>query len=634
MKEEPFKPIIDWAAAPVDSLIWIAMAWAISAVVVLLVLVALRYLTNWGRQYWRITRGYFVGRQSIRVWVMLGVLLLSVVTGVRLDVLISYFSNDLYSSLQKAFSGDPGSVARNSGIHWFYLSLGIFSILAALWIARLVVDIYLTQQFIIRWRVWLTAELIENWLSDRAYYRGRFIDDTIDNPDQRIQQDVDVFTAGVGATPNEPANNSQQTLLFGAIHAVVSVASFATILWSLSGPLTYFGITVPRAMFWTVIVYVLIATIVTFWIGRPLIHYSFLNEKLNAAFRYALVRLRDASEAVGFYRGERAERVQLQSRFTPIIDNYRRYVLRTVGLSGWNYSMTQAIVPLPWLVQGPRMFAGEISFGDVTQTASAFGNISDSMSFFRNSYDQFAAFRASIIRLHGLIEADDRARELPTVTVEDSDDDVIQLDAIEVSTPTGIQLIAPLDLRLSAGDRLVVTGRSGTGKTTLLRSLAQLWPFATGTLHCPGGENETMFLSQLPYVPLGDLRAVVSYPSAAGEIPDEQIRGVLVKVALPHLVGRLDEVQDWAKILSPGEQQRVAFARVVLTKPKAVFVDEATSALDEGLEMAVYQLLRSELPDCIVVSISHRPAVEQHHTIALRLLGSGEWKLGPVAAPV
>jgi putative ATP-binding cassette transporter len=201
-----------------------------------------------------------------------------------------------------------------------------------------------------------------------------------------------------------------------------------------------------------------------------------------------------------------------------------------------------------------------------------------------------------------------------------------------VSTPAGLQLVAPLDLSLSAGDRLVVTGRSGSGKTTLLRSLAQLWPFATGTMRCPGGENETMFLSQLPYVPLGDLRAVVSYPCAAGEVPDDQIQDVLVKVALPHLVARLDEVQDWVKILSPGEQQRVAFARIVLTRPKAVFVDEATSALDEGLEMTVYQLLRRELPDCIVVSISHRPAVEQHHTIALRLLGDGDWTVGPVLA--
>ena len=232
-------------------------------------------------------------------------------------------------------------------------------------------------------------------------------------------------------------------------------------------------------------------------------------------------------------------------------------------------------------------------------------------------------YRAAIIRLDGLVDANERARQLPTIDTEDSEGDIVELDDVEVRTPDGAQLISPLDLRLDPGDGLVITGRSGTGKTTLLRSLAQLWPFATGTLRRPGDENETMFLSQLPYVPLGDLRAVVSYPAAPGDIPDDQLQEALVKVALPHLVDRLDEVQDWAKVLSPGEQQRVAFARILLTKPKAVFLDEATSALDEGLEMTMYQLVRSELPRCIVVSVSHRPAVEQHHEKHLQLLGDG-----------
>jgi vitamin B12/bleomycin/antimicrobial peptide transport system ATP-binding/permease protein len=185
-------------------------------------------------------------------------------------------------------------------------------------------------------------------------------------------------------------------------------------------------------------------------------------------------------------------------------------------------------------------------------------------------------------------------------------------------------------LRLDTGEGLVITGRSGTGKTTLLRSLAQLWPFATGTLHRPGDENETMFLSQLPYVPLGNLRAVVSYPLAPGDVPDEEVQAALVKVALPHLVERLDEVQDWAKVLSPGEQQRVSFARILLAKPKAAFLDEATSALDAGLELTLYQVVRAELPRCILVSVTHRPAVAQHHEKHLQLLGDGDWQLGPV----
>jgi vitamin B12/bleomycin/antimicrobial peptide transport system ATP-binding/permease protein len=628
----PFKPSINWSAAPMDSLRWTAIAWVISAVCVLVVLALFRYFTPWGRQFWRITHEYFVGPQSVRVWLMLGVLLLSVLLSVRLTVLLSYQGNDLYTSVQKAVQGVAAGDdnLKQSGMHGFWMSLAIFSVLAVLWVIRFMADIYLTQRFIIAWRVWLTAHLTDDWLAGKAYYRDLFIDNTIDNPDQRIQQDVDIFTTNAGGTPNIPSNGTGSTLLFGAVNAVASVISFAAILWNLSGDLNIFGFTFPRAMFWTVLVYVLIATVVAVWLGRPLIWLSFNNEKLNAAFRYALVRLRDAAEAVGFYRGERVERAQLWRRFTPIIGNYRRFVRRTIVFNGWNWSVSQAIVPLPWVIQAPRLFAGQIDFGDVGQTATAFGNISDSLSFFRNNYDAFAAFRAAIIRLHGLVDANAQGRALPAVLVKPSEDVAVELANIEVRTPNGDRLIDPLDVQLDRGDSLVITGRSGAGKTTLLRSLAELWPYASGTLCRPDGDNATMFLSQLPYVPLGSLRGVVCYPNSPDDIPDDMLRDTMTKVALAPLYDRLDEEQDWAKVLSPGEQQRVAFARILLTKPQAVFLDESTSALDEGLEFALYQMLRSELPDCVVVSVSHRHTVEQHHEQQLQLLGDGQWRLGPV----
>jgi putative ATP-binding cassette transporter len=628
---ELFKPSIDWGHALVDSLSWVALAWLISAVSAIVVLALLRLLTPWGHQFWRITGDYFTGRQSFRVWLMLGVLLLSVVVSVRLNVLFSYQANDLSSSVQTAVQGMAihDKAVKQSGVHGFWMSLLIFSIMAVLHIARFMVDIYLLQHFIVAWRVWLTERLTGDWLEGRAYYRGRFIDSTIDNPDQRIQQDIDVLTANVGATPNVPSNGTGSVLLFGAVNAMLSVVSFAAILWNLSGPLDIFGISLPKAMFWIVIVYVFLATIVGFWIGRPLIWLSFRNELTNAAFRYALVRVRDAAEAVGFYRGERAERAQLSDRFRPIIDNYLRFVNRTVGWFGFNVSVSQAIVPLPWVIQAPRLFAGKIKYGDVIQTAAAFGNIQDGLSFFRNAYDQFASYRAAIIRLNGLVEADEKARELPELLVRPSDNGAVDIEGVEVRTPDGDQLIDTLDVHLTTGDALVIVGPSGSGKTTLLRSLAQLWPYATGTLRRPDGPD-TMFLSQLPYVPLGDLRAVVSYPAAAGDISDDDLRDVLNRVVLGHLVDRLDDLQDWVKVLSPGEQQRVAFARVLLTRPKAVFLDEATSAMDEGLELAMYRLLRSELPNTIVVSVSHRSTVEHHHNQRLELLGEGQWRLGPL----
>jgi putative ATP-binding cassette transporter len=629
---KPFKPSIDWSSALQDSLRWLAIAWVIGAVCLLVVLIAFRYFTPWGRQFWRITRGYFVGAHSVRVWLMLGVLLLSVLSSVRLTVLLSYQGNDLYTAVQKAVQGIAADDAhvKQSGVHGFWMSIAIFSVLAVLYVIRFMIDIYLTQRFIIAWRMWLTAHLTDDWLAGKAYYRDLFIDNTIDNPDQRIQQDIDIFTANAGSTPNIPSNGTGSTLLFGAVNAVASVISFAAILWNLSGDLDVFGLELPRAMFFTVLVYVLVVTGVAIWLGRPLIWLSFNNEKLNAAFRYALVRLRDAAEAVGFYRGERVERAQLWRRFTPIIDNYRKFVRRTIIFNGWNWSVSQIIVPLPWVIQAPRLFAGRIDFGDVGQSATAFGNIQDSLSFFRNNYDAFAGFRAAIIRLHGLVDANARGRALPTMLVKPSEETAVELRDVEVRTPDGDQLIDPLDVRLDDGDSLVITGRSGAGKTTLLRSLAELWPYASGTLCRPDGDNATMFLSQLPYVPLGTLRGVVCYPNSPDDISDHELRDVLTKVALAPLIDRLDEEQDWAKVLSPGEQQRVAFARILLTKPKAVFLDEATSALDEGLEFALYQLLRAELPDCVVVSVSHRPTVEQHHEQELKLLGGGPWRLGPV----
>ncbi|MCW2688858.1 MAG: multidrug transporter ATP-binding protein [Mycobacterium sp.] len=630
-----FTPSIDWAHELVPSLLWVVKAWAISAVCLFVVLVLLARFTSWGRQFWRITGDYFKGRASLPVWALFGVLLMSVVLSVRIDVLLSYYSNDLYSSLQVAFqgAGAGNQAVGESGRHGFWMAIVTFSVLATIHVVRVMLDLYLMQRFMISWRVWLTDHLTGDWLKGHAYYRARFIDESIDNPDQRIQQDIDIFTAGAGATPNMPSNGTSSTLLFGAVESVVSVISFTAILWHLSGPLNLFGFTLPKALFWIVIAYVLLATIVAFWIGHPLIRLSFRNELTNAVFRYSLVRLRDSGEAVGFYRGEGAERVQLRSRFASVIGNYRSYVNRTVGFSGWNLVASQAITVLPFLLQAPRLFAGAIKLGDVMQSATAFGAIHNSLSFFRNAYDSFASYRAAVMRLNGLVDANQKARELPTLTTAPSTGGVVELDDVEVRTPAGKQLIKPIDLRLEPGESLVIVGQSGSGKTTLLRSLAELWPFTSGTLRRPDGKNETMFLSQMPYVPLGDLRAVVTYPCEEGTIDDETLKRVLVKVALEHLVVRLNDVCDWAKVLSPGEQQRIGFARLLLTKPKAAFLDESTSALDEGLEMALYQLLRSELPDLICVSVSHRKTVEQHHQRYLRLLGDGEFELGEANEP-
>jgi vitamin B12/bleomycin/antimicrobial peptide transport system ATP-binding/permease protein len=627
-----FRPTIDWNHEFLNSTLWVLEMFAITAVCLLVVLVLLARTTEWGRQFWRITGDYFKGRQSLPVWVMFALLLVSTIVYVRINVLISYYGNDLFTSLQVAFQGGApgGNSARTTGIEGFWSTMLIFAVLAVCYVVRWLLDMYLVQRFIMRWRIWLSRRLIDDWLGDFAYFRSQFSRRPIDNPDQRIQQDIDIFTTGRGGEANNPAYNSSFTLLFGAIEAVLSVFSFGAILWHLSGPLTLAGFTLPKALFWIVIVYVLAATIVAFIIGRPLIRLSFLNELLNAGFRYALVRVRDASAAIGLYRGENAERKVLNGRLSAVMDNYLNWLNRMMLFAGWNQSLSQAINPLPFIVQAQRLFAQQISLGDVIQSGTAFGHIHDSLSFFRNSYDAFASYRAAIIRLDGLVDENSRAGAYTQPTTAGSEDGALEVDGVEVRTPDGEDLVSDLDLRLDPGDTLLISGPSGIGKTVLLQSIAGLWPFASGRIRLPASRQEAMFVPQLPYIPLGDLRAVVSYPHEAGAVGDREIQQALVKVALSHLVIRLNDARDWAKTLSVGEQQRIAFARILLSRPRAVFLDESTSALDEGLELMLYELLRAELPDTILVSVSHRSTVEQFHGRHLELVGRGEWRLDPL----
>lgn len=619
-----FKPSIDWSHEVFNSGVWVLEMFVFTAAGAFVVLVAIGRFTEWGQQFWRVSGAYFTGRQSLRVWALLTVLLVSSILSVRISVLLSYQVNDLFTALQVAFQGDA---ARTTGVHGFWSTMGVFAILATCYVIRLLADLYVTQRFLMRWRIWLSRRFIDDWLGDFAYFRSQFSRQPIDNPDQRIQQDIDVFTAGVGGQPNNPANHSGNTLLFGAVEAVLSVFSFGAILWRLSGPLTLAGFTIPKALFWIVIAYVFVVTIIAFVIGRPLIRLSFLNELRNAGFRYALVRVRDASAAIGLYRGENVERHVLTGRLVSVMDNYRNWLNRVVLFMGWNLSVGQAINPLPWLVQAQRLFAREISFGDVWQSSTAFGAIHDSLSFFRNAYDQFASYRAAIIRLDGLVDENSRARAFTGVTTVASDDGGLEVNDVEVRTPDGEPLVRALDLRLDPGETLLISGPSGIGKTVLLQSLAGLWPFVSGRVRLPSGRHDVIFVPQLPYIPLGDLRAVMSYPKKEGELGDRTVQQAMVQVALSHLAIRLGEVRDWAKALSVGEQQRIAFARILLSRPRAVFLDESTSAMDEGLELMLYDLIRAELPNTILVSVSHRSTLEQFHGRHLELVGGGEWRL-------
>lgn len=592
---------MNWHQALQESLSWLAIASFITLIgFTAAAALAVRY-TRWGSQFWQLAGPYFSFRRSWRPLLVFAALLVLTLFSVRMNVLFSFWYNGFYSALQ----------ALDQTAFWYLL--GVFAVLATLHVLRSLFTFYATEAFSIRWRVWLTERLTNDWLHGDAYYRGQFLAEPVDNPDQRIELDVNAFVT------------NSVTLALGAVSALVSLVAFTAILWGLSAPLAVAGVEIPRAMVFAVYVYVLIATWIAFRLGQPLIRLNFLNEKLTANFRYALMRLRENAENIAFYQGAQVERGTLLGRFGALIVNVWALVFRNLKFSGFNLGVSQVAVVFPFILQAPRFFSGAIKLGDVMQTSQAFGQVQDALSFFRESYDTFAQYRATLDRLTGFLDANQQASTLPRVSTQEQAQ-ALDISDLQVMRPDGHALIADLDLRLQAGQALLIKGPSGSGKTTLLRALAGLWPYAEGEVRRPTG-TEALFLSQRPYLPLGDLRTAIAYPADSKPEDEARMQQALRQVNLAHLAERLAVSCDWSHILSVGEQQRLAFARVLFNRPQVVFLDESTSAMDEGLEHALYSLLRNEMPQTLLVSVGHRSTLAGFHTHRLEVDGQGGWSL-------
>jgi putative ATP-binding cassette transporter len=524
---------------------------------------------------------------------------------VRLNVLMSFWFNGFYSAMQ------------NLDVKAFWLMILVFVSLSSILVVHALLNSYLQQAFQILWRVWLTNSLIERWLANQAYYRSRFVKDSADNPDQRIQQDVEGFV------------NLSLSLSMGLLGATVSLFAFSIILWNLSGSLVLLGIEIPRAMIFIVYAYVIIATVFALKIGRPLIRLRFLNEQFNANFRYALVRLREYGESIAFYKGEDVERTNLLVRFASVIRNVWDIVFRTLKFQGFNLIVGQTAIVFPFVVQAPRLLSKEITLGDVMQTTQAFSQVEGALSFFRNAYDLFASYRAVVNRLSGFLDSMDAADQLPSIHVSEGSNGFV-VEQLSVRTPDDVVLVTDLNFTLGKSESLLIRGRSGVGKTTLMRALAGLWPYVDGRLIHPSGQR-TLFLPQRNYLPLGSLRSALFYPSEVQS--NEDAVSVMRLCQLGHLLEKFDEDNDWSRILSLGEQQRLGVARVLLNRPQVVFLDEASSAMDETLERAMYLLLRESLPEAILVSVGHRSSLLEFHEHELQLLGDGRWQLQATRRP-
>ncbi|WP_448756937.1 ABC transporter ATP-binding protein/permease [Aggregatibacter sp.] len=593
---------MDYTQEIITSSLWIARTLALTVIFFSLGIFLLVRLTHWGKQFWMFAGGYLSPKRSIKPLLFFVLIVTLTLFSVRLSLVHSTWYNNMYTALQEF----------NQTVFWEQMIL--FCFIAGFSVAAALISYYLNQRFSINWIEWLNTELLEKWMDKRAYYKSQYIGNNLDNPDQRIQQDIQSYV------------KTTLSLSTGVIDAVTSMISYTILLWGLAGPMTLLGIEIPRAMVYLVFAYVIFTTLIAFWLGKPLIRLNFANEKLNANYRYSLIRVKEYAESIAFYAGEKVEKSRLYKQFRAVIDNMWDIVFRALKFSGFNLVVSQISVVFPLLIQVGRYFEKQIKLGDLMQTLQVFGKLHSNLSFFRNTYDSFAEYKATLDRLTGFHYSVEAAQKQSKTDITDHPTDVI-FQHLSVKSPMGKILIKDLNLTLTQGNSLLIQGQSGVGKTTLLRTIAGLWSYAEGKIFCP--QHNTLFLSQRPYLPQGNLLTALYYPDTTENVDLAKITRVLEQVQLAHLQDRLEQEQDWSRILSLGEQQRLAFARLLLHKPKVAFLDEASASLDEGMEHAMYRLISEELPNTTIISVGHRSTLVPLHQQQLELHTDGSWVFNP-----
>jgi putative ATP-binding cassette transporter len=561
---------------------------------------------------WQLAAPYWRSEEKGMAWLLLGAIVGMTLAIVYMLVVFNDWYRLFYNALEQKQSED------------FFVLLVYFCFLAAIYIVLSIYRTYLQQMLEVRWRIWLTKQYLGEWLSNRVYYRLELEHFGTDNPDQRIAEDLRAFTGGTLA------------LTLGLLRETVTLVSFVAILWSVSGPLAFAvgatDVSIPGYMVWAALLYAIAGSVLTYYVGRPLIALNFQQERYEADFRFSLIRMREYAEGVALYRGEATEHRGHLARLERIRQNWYALMYYTKRLGALTIGYAQAATVFPYFVAGGRYFSGSITLGGLTQIANAFGQVQSSLSWFVDSYTTLAGWKASVDRLltfhaalqHASVDAETKARNRTTAPPGSA----LEADIESLALPgkegvPGRVVLAGEWLEVKPGDKIVITGPSGSGKSTLFRMLAGIWPFGASRVKVPE-RAKLMFLPQKPYIPIGTLRDAVTYPSASGVFSDDGAREVLHAVGLDKLVERLDEERNWSLTLSGGEQQRVAIARALLHRPDWLFLDEATSALDEAGERRVYELLGERLPRSALVSIAHRPAVAAYHERKLALVPYGD----------
>ena len=552
------------------------------------------------QQAFALSRPYFISERKGRAWGLLAAIVALNLAAVFMLVQINEWNRVFYDALQN----------RQADVFW--QQLWRFLWLALAYIVIAVYKFYLTQLLQLNWRRWLTQHMLGRWLAHQAFYRlelGRYGAGagTPDNPDQRIQEDLNLFTSYT------------VSLAMGLLNACVTFVSFVGILWGLSAAM---DLGLPQGlgggalhmsgfMVWMAVLYCVAGSALTFWIGKPQVWLNNRQQQLEANFRHHMIRVREHAEAIALDGGERVEGEHLSLRFSDALANYLQLIRKQKNLVWFTNFFGQAAVVFPFIIAAPRFFSGAIQLGQLMQIASAFNQVQDSLSWIVNNYADIAAWRATTNRLGGF-DASLRGEEAAQAGVSLSAGSPLQAQALEVDLPNGAAIMHARSLSVQPGDRLLISGPSGSGKSTLLRVFAGIWPFARGRVQRPG---DAMFIPQHPYFPDGSLRDALAYPEPAAKHGDAALRQALVDAQLPRLADQLDRQAAWNAVLSGGERQRLAIARVLLKRPAWVFADEASSALDGAAEAEVYARLVQLVGERggALVSVAHRDSVARFH---------------------
>ena len=547
------------------------------------------------KNFWSIAQLYWFSEQK---WRARGLLLLVIVLLGTFTVFNLFLTNQRAEFISALSAQNPDRFWRS-----------IIEFFSTVVIAVPFVSSYsfFRQKLSIFWRRWMTHSFMKNYLSDRSFYQISYHPE-IDNPDQRIAQDIKSFT--------------DQSLRFLVIilNAIFQLFGFSALLWSISKPLVFF-----------VVGYAIAGTVITTGVfGKALVGINFEQLKREANFRFGLIRIRENAESIAFYGGEEQELQQATNLFTDVFNNFNRLIKWELYLDIFRNSYDFITWALPSIIIGPRVLSGELEIGVITQAATAFSIILGSLTLIVNQLDRLTEFAAGINRLSTFSVAIKSPPEVPEgeSTIDTITNSCLGIEHLTLKTPNYQRtLVRDISLEIPSGNGLLIMGPSGSGKSSILRAIAGFWNSGTGAIYRPE-LNEILFLPQKPYMVLGSLRQQLLYPQTNLDISDIEIQEVLERVNLAKLAerfGGLDVVENWSQVLSVGEQQRVAFARLFLTKPNYVILDEATSALDVPTEEILYQQLQET--SITFISVGHRPTLKNYHQQLLEITANESWKL-------